>query len=73
MLFRNCILSHFFNLTSSKVLVTAQWLVYGCIIANPLKSLKVLTQKSFLFKICFYTPKGPPKHISKKSFQKKRP
>ena len=32
--------------------------------------LKVLTQKSFLFKIRFYAPKGPPKHILKKDFLK---
>ena len=28
-----------------------------------LKSLKVMTHKSFLFRICFYTPKGPQKHV----------
>ena len=33
--------------------------------------LKVLTQTSFLLRIRFYTPKGPPKHISKKCFPKK--
>ena len=25
--------------------------------------LKVLTHKSFLFRIRFYTPEGPPKHV----------
>ena len=33
--------------------------------------LKVLTHKSFLFKIRFYTPKGPPKQIPSKKIPKK--
>ena len=32
--------------------------------------LKVLTHKSFLFKIRFYNPQGPQKYVSKKFFQK---
>ena len=37
----------------------------------PITFLKVLTHKSFLFRIRFYTPKGLPKYAGKNLFPKK--
>ena len=51
-----------FNL-SNNILVCQNYLFYNV--------LKVLTQRSFLFKIRFYTPKEKAKHIPKKNVQKK--
>ena len=33
--------------------------------------LKILTQKSFFFRIRLYTPKGPPKQVSRFFIQEK--